>query len=122
MTQSRFNQAFKKATVKNASRERKELLKKVKAKYKKPKKAISTSKLILLVLILFYLQIVLFIEYMILKSGNVNALYTLISVPATLIPIVWKYYSKSQAENTQGGIVYETAMLDCETIKSKDNE
>ena len=35
----------------------------------------------------------------------------LIGIPATLIPIIWGYYSKAKAENTQGGITYDMAMM-----------
>lgn len=122
MTQNKFNKKMKKIMKDNASKQRKLLLKKAKDKYKKTKKTISTSKLVLLVLILFCLQIVLFAEYIMMQLGDTSALYVLIGVPATLIPVVWKYYSKSQAENTQGGIVYETAMIDCCTTESEEPE
>ena len=46
------------------------------------------------------------------KYGDMSAMYALISVPVTLVPIVLGYLIKSKAENTQHGITYEIAMLE----------
>lgn len=95
----------------------KERLKALKAERRKmyPKfKLPSTSKLILLGVILICLQIIIFCEYVIIKTEDTSAMYALIGIPATLIPVVWAYYSKSKAENTAGGIVFETAMREQE--------
>lgn len=46
------------------------------------------------------------------KYGDMSAMYALISVPVTLVPIVISFYNKSKAENTQFGITYEMAMLE----------
>ncbi len=76
------------------------------------RKPLSTSKLILLGMILLCLQIVFFCEYAMLTLGDTSAMYVLIGIPAALAPIVWGYYSKSKAENVAGGIVYESAMAE----------
>ena len=76
------------------------------------RKSCSTSKLILLGMILLCLQIVFFCEYAMLTLGDASAMYVLIGIPAALAPIVWGYYSKSKAENVAGGIVYESAMAE----------
>ena len=83
------------------------------------RKPLSTSKLILLGMILLCLQIVFFCEYAMLTLGDASAMYVLIGIPAALAPIVWGYYSKSKAENVAGGIVYESAMAG---MRSKDEE
>lgn len=83
------------------------------------RKPLSTSKLILLGMILLCLQIVFFCEYAMLTLGDTSAMYVLIGIPAALAPIVWGYYSKSKAENVAGGIVYESAMAG---MRSKDEE
>lgn len=43
-----------------------------------------------------------------------EALIALVGAPATLIPVYWRYFAKAEAENTAGGITYETAMLEIE--------
>lgn len=94
----------------NLSKERKQKLREEKIKYGHKFKLPSTSKLILLGAILLCLQIVLFCEYVMITLGDTSAMYVLIGIPATLIPVIWGYYSKSKAENTSGGIIYETTM------------
>lgn len=76
------------------------------------KKKWSTSKIVLLVVFILCIEIVVFCEVMMSKYGDLSAMYALIGVPATLIPIVCGYMIKSKAENTQGGITYDMAMLD----------
>lgn len=108
ISEKEYDSYLKKIQAKNKSKERLLNLKKEKNKFKP--KLPSTSKLILLGVILLCLEIVIFCEYIILTTYTTDAMYALIGIPATLIPIVWSYYSKSKAENTVGGIVYETAM------------
>lgn len=75
-------------------------------------KKISTSKVILFVVFLICIEILIFCEVMMDKYGDMSAMYALISVPVTLVPIVLGYLIKSKAENTQHGITYEIAMLE----------
>ena len=96
----------------NLSKERKSKLRKEKNKYFPKFKFPSTSKLILLGAILLCLQIVLFCEHMMITTGDTSAMYVLIGIPATLIPVIWGYYSKAKAENTAGGITYDMAMAE----------
>lgn len=70
----------------------------------------SVSKLVLFVVFLLCIQIIMFCEYIVWKTGDSSALYTLIGVPVTLVPTVIAYYQKSTKENTVGGIVYESVM------------
>ena len=39
-----------------------------------------------------------------------------------IAPVIFGYYSKSKAENTEGGIVYETAMKEQETTNSESGK
>lgn len=94
----------------NASREREIKLEKERNKYRFKFKMPSTSKIILFASILMCLQIIFFCENIMMELGDTSALYVLIGIPATMVPIIWAYYAKSKAENTAGGIVYETAM------------
>jgi len=76
------------------------------------KKKISTSKLVLLVVFIICIEIIIFAEIMMNKYGDLSAMYALIGVPVSLVPIVLGYFNKSKAQNTVGGITYDMAMLD----------
>ena len=110
LSEEKFNNKMRKIKEDNLSKERKRKLKEEKRKYWFKLKLPSTSKLVLLGAILLCLQIVLFCEYVMITLGDTSAMYVLIGIPATLVPVIWGYYSKSKAENTSGGIVFETAM------------
>ncbi|MZT65214.1 hypothetical protein GT674_04240 [Blautia sp. BIOML-A1] len=45
----------------------------------------------------------------------------LLGIVASLAPVIFGYYSKSRAENTEGGIVYETAMKEQEAIINSES-
>jgi len=105
----------------------KEKLAKLKAEKNKNRlkfKLPSTSKLLLLGAVLLCLEIVVFCEYVMLTLQDTSALYVLIGIPASLIPIILGYFYKSKAENTSGGIVFETAMsqMTDETIETINAE
>lgn len=110
ISEKEFDMQMKKIQEENASKERIRLLKEEKNKGKVKRKLPSTSKLILLGVILLCVQIVFFCEYAMLTLYDASSMYVLIGIPAALAPIIWGYYSKSKAENTQGGIIYESAM------------
>lgn len=123
ISEKEFNFRMKEIQKENLSKERARKLKEEKRKGKPKRKIPSTSKLILLGMILLCVQIVIFCEYAMMTLYDASSLYVLIGIPAALAPIIWGYYSKSKAENTVGGIVYDTAMAEMqmqhETI---DNE
>lgn len=116
----------------NLGKERELKLKKEKNKYGFKFKWPSTSKIVLLVTFLLCLQIVFFCERMMVETGDISALYVLIGVPVSLIPVTVGYMWKSKNENTTGGIVYETAMLEkavqgnivepCDEANSEDSQ
>ena len=110
MTEREYNIKLEKVKAKNESKLFKAKLKAEKNKYKRKFKLPSTSKLILLGVILMCVEIVVFCQYLMVRTSDTSALYVLIGIPATLIPIIWAYFSKSKAENTAGGIVYESAI------------
>ena len=110
MSEREYETRMKRIQHENASDERKRKLKEEKRKNIPKLKLPSTSKLILIGAVLLCLEIVIFCEYTMIALGDTSAMYVLIGIPATLIPIIWGYYSKSKAENTQGGIVYDMAM------------
>lgn len=110
ISEREFNARMKKIQAENLSKERLRKLKAEKAKGKTKRKLPSTSKLILLGVILLCVQIVFFCEHAMMTLYDASSMYVLIGIPAALAPIIWGYYSKSKAENTQGGIVYDSAM------------
>lgn len=112
MSENEFRNKMRKQRLKNQSIARKQELLKEKNRYKEPKKSLSTSKMILWAIIALIFEIVVFVEVVMWKWGDFSAVYALIGIPATLIPVVWAYYSKSKAENTAGGITYDMAMKD----------
>lgn len=118
ISEREFEFRMKEIQKDNLSKERARKLKEERRKGKTKHKLPSTSKLILLGMILLCVQIVAFCEYAMMTLCDTSALYVLIGIPAALAPIIWGYYSKSKAENTAGGIVYDTAMAE---ILNKNN-
>lgn len=111
LSEKEYESRLRRLQTINRSKERKHKLKEEERKYKAKLKLPSTSKLILIGAVLLCLEIVIFCEYTMIKLGDTSAMYVLIGIPATLIPVIWGYYSKSKAENTVGGIVYDMAMM-----------
>ena len=111
LSETEYESRMKKIRDNNASKERKRKLREEKRKYRPKFKLPSTSKLILLGAVLLCLQIVIFCEYFLITLNDTSAMYVLIGIPATLIPVIWGYYSKAKAENTVGGITYTMAMM-----------
>lgn len=116
-----YESRMRRIKLDNESKERKRKLKEEKRKNMPKLKLPSTSKLILIGAVLLCLQIVIFCEYTMITLGDTSAMYVLIGIPATLTPIIWGYYSKSKAENTQGGIVYDIAMKQLNQTNSTED-
>ena len=98
MTSREYELELKKIKAQNRQIEMKRNLKAAKVKrFNIPR--VSTSKLILVAVLLLNLQIIHFVEKAIMTYGDLSALYALIAIPATLVPTVWAYYAKARAEN-----------------------
>lgn len=110
LTNEQYSSQMKALKVRNQQKEKKRKLKEEKNKYKPKLKLPTTSKLLLIGAVLLCLEIVIFCEYVMVKLQDTSAMYVLIGIPASLIPIILGYFYKSKAENTSGGIIYETAM------------
>ena len=121
LSEQKYESRLKRLKMINRSKERKQKLKEEERKYKTKLKLPSTSKLILIWAVLLCLEIVIFCEYTMITLGDTSAMYVLIGIPATLIPVIWGYYSKSKAENTQGGIVYDMAMMQLNQINDSED-
>lgn len=124
LSQSKYEKKLAKLKRENEITKRKNELKAEKNKYKKK---ISTSKLLLIVVVFLCLEIIVFSQYVMIKFQDLTALYTLIGVPVSLVPVALGYFYKSKAENTVNGIVYETALrqmenTDTNTINEVDSE
>lgn len=121
LTKQEYELELKKIKAKNRQIEMKRNLKAAKvSRFNIPK--ISTSKLILVAVLLLNLQIIYFVEKAIMTYGDLSALYALIAIPATLIPTVWAYFSKAKAENCAGGITYDSAMEQLRQSSSEKND
>ena len=106
----------------NISKERKYRLNEEKKKFRLKFKLPSTSKLVLFIVFLMCIEILVFSQWAMIKLGDISAMYTLIGVPAALVPITLGYYWKSKNENTTGGIVYDMAMAERNQNKSNDTD
>lgn len=121
MTSREYELELKKIKAQNRQIEMKRNLKAAKvSRFNIPK--ISTSKLILVAVLLLNLQIIYFVEKAIMTYGDLSALYALIAIPATLIPTVLAYFSKAKAENCAGGITYDSAMEQLRQSSSENDE
>lgn len=121
LTKQEYELELKKIKEKNQQIKMKQNLKAAKVKrFNVPK--VSTSKLILVAVLLLNLQIIHFVEKAIMTYGDLSALYALIAIPATLIPTVWAYFSKAKAENCAGGITYDSAMEQLRQSSSENDE
>lgn len=70
----------------------------------------STSKIVLIVSGILCIEILAFCQYMIMVTGDTNALYAMVGALFTFMAVVLGYFVKSTKENSAGGITYETAM------------
>lgn len=122
MSEREFNKKLKEIQKENESIRRMNKLQEERSRLKKPKKKMTTSKLALLIMFVVIFQIVLFTEWLMYRTQDLSALYVLIGIPATMIVPLWKYYSKSEAENTRGGIVYDAAMKQMEPSPISDDD
>lgn len=122
LSEREYNYLMKRIQRENLSKERKRMLKAEKRKSKGSRKSPSTSKLVLLGMILLCLQIVIFCEYAMLKLYDASSMYVLVGIPVALAPIIWGYYSKAKAENTEGGIKYMTVMEELKHNYDEDSD
>lgn len=110
MTKSQFDAKLAKAKKRNEGIEYRRRLREERMKYWPKFVLPSTSKIVLIVSALLCVEILFFCQYMIVITGDTNALYAMVGTIATLASIVLGYFVKSTKQNTAGGITYETAM------------
>lgn len=112
MTKSQFDAKLAKAKKRNEGVEYRRRLREERMKYWPKFVLPSTSKIVLIVAALLCVEILFFCQYMIVMTGDTNALYAMVGTIATLASVVLGYFVKSTKENTSGGVVYESAMAD----------
>jgi len=112
MTKSQFDSKLAKAKKRNEGIEYRRRLREERMKYWPKFVLPSTSKIVLIVAALLCVEILFFCQYMIVMTGDTNALYAMVGTIATLASVVLGYFVKSTKENTSGGVVYESAMAD----------
>lgn len=108
----KFRKQMAKIEAQGEKQLRKRQLKAKRESYKTPRKPISASKLFIWAIVLIVFEIIIWAEYEMHRLSDMSQAYALIGIVASLVPIMWGYFSKSKAENTQGGIVYDSAMKD----------
>lgn len=123
LTEKEFKKKLKEAKKIQRQYEMRKQLRDAKRKLPKFKKP-STSKLIVFVVFLICIEILWFSEYMVIRTEDTSFMYSLLGIPATLIPTLVAYYSKAAKENMVGGITYDTAMYqqNQEDISVTDDE
>lgn len=110
MTKSQFDSKLVKAKRRNETIEYKRRLREERMKYWPKFVLPSTSKIVLIVAAILCVEILFFCQYMIVRTGDTNALYAMVGTIATLASVILGYFVKSTKQNTVGGITYETAM------------
>ena len=110
-TQEKYAKRMRYAERKAEIRRLQKQIDEINVSSKKKRKKFSTSKLYMVLMLAIALEIVFFIEYITLHTGDTSCLYVLASIPVTtLVPSLISYFKKSRIENSSGGIVYDMAM------------
>ena len=110
ITSEEFDARMSALKERNLSIERRRELRRERFKYLPKFKLPTTSKLVLIVSAILCVEIVAFCQYIMLKTLDLSALYAMIGVVASVVPVVLGYFMKSKAQNTEGGITYDMAM------------
>lgn len=110
MTKSQFDSKLAKAKRRNESIEYHRKLREERMKYWPKFVLPSTSKIVLIVAAVLCVEILFFCQYMILMTGDTNALYAMVGTIATLASVILGYFVKSTKENVKNGIKFETTM------------
>lgn len=122
MTKNQYDSKLAKLQRKNENIERRRRLREERMKYWPKFVLPSTSKIVLIVAALLCVEILIFCQWMIVKTGDTNSLYAMVGVIMSLASIVLGYFVKSTKQNTVGGITYETAMANMKQIEASTDE
>lgn len=122
MTKNQYDSKLAKLQKRNENIERRRRLREERMKYWPKFVLPSTSKIVLIVSGLLCLEILIFCQYMIVVTGDTNALYAMVGALFTFMAVVLGYFVKSTKENTVGGITYQTAMTNMKQIEASTEE
>ncbi len=117
MTEKRYKYLKSKITEVRESNERKRVLLQELGKALNIKRP-SESKLALRLVFFYVFEFTLFCQYMMYVTGDTSALSAVFANMFVLVATVLGYYHKAGKENTQGGITYESAMLEKQNFQS----
>ena len=121
ISEKEYNAEMSRIKHENESKARMRKLKAERAKEQPRKsKKISNSKLVLWAMVALVFCIAIWFMYESHRLCDLSQAYALLGIVASLAPVIFGYYSKSKAENTSGGIIYETAMK--EQSSTNDSE
>ncbi len=110
-TQEKYAKRMRYAERKTEIRRLKKQIDEIDISSRKKRKKISASKLYMILMLAIAVEIVFFIEFVTVRTGDTSCLYVLASIPVTtLVPSLMSYFKKSRIENSSGGIVYDIAM------------
>ena len=122
ISEKEYNAEMLRIKHENESKARLRKLRAEKAKGRQKKsRNIPTSKLVLWAMVILVFGIAIWFMYESHRLCDLSQAYALLGTVASLAPVIFGYYSKSKAENTEGGIVYETAMKEHEAIINSES-
>lgn len=122
ISEKEYNAEMLRIKHENESKARLRKLRAEKAKGRQKKsRNIPTSKLVLWAMVILVFGIAIWFMYESHRLCDLSQAYALLGIVASLAPVIFGYYSKSRAENTEGGIVYETAMKEHESIINSES-
>lgn len=120
MSKGQYDYKLAKLQKRNESIERRRKLREERMKYWPKFVLPSTSKIVLIISAILCLEILAFCQYMIVKTGDTNALYAMVGALFTFMPVVIGYFVKSTKENTRNGITFETAMAQIQPLPTNN--
>lgn len=122
ISEKEYNAEMLRIKHENESKARLRKLKAERAKGRQKKsRSISNSKLVLWAMVILVFCIAIWFMYESHRLCDLSQAYALLGIVASLAPVIFGYYSKSKAENTEGGIVYETAMKEQEITSNSES-
>lgn len=121
ITEKEFEQKLKQLQQHNLSKERELKLIEEKNKYRKDIKLPSTSKLMAVYLFIILNVVLIFAMRAMWHFADLSFLGVLITDVAGQVIVYMIYALKSKAENTSGGIVYETTLAKMQMIYGENS-
>lgn len=122
ISEKEYNAEMLRIKHENESKARLRKLKAERAKGRQKKsRSISNSKLVLWAMVILVFCIAIWFMYESHRLCDLSQAYALLGIVASLAPVIFGYYSKSKAENTEGGIVYDTAMKEQEITSNSES-